>query len=69
MREYMGVMHADGADSDDDDKSGGDREQMRAQFMGKIHTLLERIVSSEHLPVDAAIDQVMRKNLRVRQLV
>eukprot|EP01051_Picozoa_sp_SAG22_P002098 SAG22_NODE_90_length_21067_cov_8.490843_2_plen_563_part_00 len=72
MREYMGVMHSTGEDDeghdDDEAPSGGnsDKQQTRAQFMGQMHTLLERVFTSENLPVDAAIDQVIRHNLRAR---
>ena len=44
----------------------GARARLRTEFLTRIQTLLERVIASEHLPVDAAIDQVVRNNLRAR---
>eukprot|EP01052_Picozoa_sp_SAG31_P007354 SAG31_NODE_350_length_17241_cov_156.139715_12_plen_591_part_00 len=67
LREYMGVMNSEDDGVGDELQSHESlRGHMRAQFMSKIRTLLERLVTSEHLPIDAAIDQMIRSNLRAR---
>eukprot|EP01050_Picozoa_sp_SAG11_P010564 SAG11_NODE_1064_length_5994_cov_4.748601_3_plen_253_part_00 len=75
MREYMGVMNApdEGSDgSGDEDESASPARTATAQarqrefFMGKIQVLFASLASPKQLPVDAAVDQFLRRNLHAR---
>ena len=65
MREYMGVMHSD-ADAEGPSADGGATLHARAAFHGKLLELVEKCMHPEALPIDGAVDQLIRTNLRSR---